>query len=277
MLISGISEYSDNDEIKSYYRSIQETSTTQSVEADSNAKKSKDEENSNDPAYNVSISNTAMMLYNSEKDSSSTQKAEDTQPEISYGHSTETESTELPKTTKSDSTENNTSDNKDSGELTDAEKEEVRELKARDQEVRTHEAAHRAAAGGLSTTAPSYTYQTGPDGNRYAIGGEVNITFSESDDPEENIKNAQAMKASALAPAEPSAQDRSVAARADKIIADARQKLAQKNAKNAYGAEDASNSSQSIYGDNEETDDIDNEFSNIPSNSSKNEEKSQVA
>src|SRR5262245_33353013 len=48
-------------------------------------------------------------------------------------------------------------------------------LRQRDQEVRTHELAHLGAAGPHALGGPSYTYQTGPDGRRYAIGGEVPV------------------------------------------------------------------------------------------------------
>ena len=53
----------------------------------------------------------------------------------------------------------------------------VRELQQSDAEVRRHEAAH-AAAGGEFAGAPTFTYQTGPDGKRYAVGGEVSIDTS---------------------------------------------------------------------------------------------------
>lgn len=111
-------------------------------------------------------------------------------------------------------------------ELTQAEKQEVSKLKARDAEVVAHEQAHIAAASGINVSAPSYTYQIGPDGNRYAIGGEVSISFSQSTDPEANLKKAQTMKAAALAPADPSSQDRSVARSADQLMAQARQEIA---------------------------------------------------
>ena len=68
------------------------------------------------------------------------------------------------------------------GELTDEEEQIVKELKARDAEVRAHEAAHIAASGGLAG-APSYTFQDGPDGKRYAVGGEVSIDTSSGGTP----------------------------------------------------------------------------------------------
>ena len=91
---------------------------------------------------------------------------------------------------------------------------EIQKLKARDLEVRQHEAAH-AAVGGAYAGAPTYDYQTGPDGKRYAVGGEVQISTSKvSGDPQKTLEKAQQIRAAALAPAEPSAQDRRVAAMA---------------------------------------------------------------
>lgn len=114
-------------------------------------------------------------------------------------------------------------------ELTPAQKQEVAELKARDVEVKAHEQAHLSAAAGLGASAPHYDYQMGPDGKKYAIGGEVNINFTESQDPSENLAKAEAMRAAALAPAQPSGQDRSVAAQADRMIVEAEEELKTQN------------------------------------------------
>ena len=104
----------------------------------------------------------------------------------------------------------------------------VEELKRRDREVRAHEQAHMAAAGGTVIGGPSFSYQTGPDGRRYAVGGEVKIdTSSVRDDPRATIAKAQTIQAAALAPADPSGADRAVAAAAAKMEADAQRALAQ--------------------------------------------------
>ncbi|MGM0416936.1 MAG: putative metalloprotease CJM1_0395 family protein [Thermodesulfobacteriota bacterium] len=105
------------------------------------------------------------------------------------------------------------------------EQQEVQELKQRDQVVRTHEAAH-AAVGGQYAGAPTLEYETGPDGKRYAVSGEVNIDLSEvKGDPQETIDKMEQVQAAALAPAQPSAQDRRVASRASQIAAQARMDL----------------------------------------------------
>lgn len=109
--------------------------------------------------------------------------------------------------------------------LSSEQQQEITELKVRDAEVRAHEQAHIAAAAGLMTSAPNYDYQTGPDGKKYAVGGEVSISFTKGSSPEEDIQNAEKLKAAALAPVEPSGQDLSVARNADAIIQEARQEL----------------------------------------------------
>ncbi len=109
--------------------------------------------------------------------------------------------------------------------LTEAQKREVQQLKSRDTEVRNHEAAHKAAAGGLAQGSASFEYQVGPDGRHYAVGGEVSIDTSRSGDPRKDLEKAQTIRQAALAPAAPSAQDRRVAAEAMAMEAEARQEL----------------------------------------------------
>lgn len=101
----------------------------------------------------------------------------------------------------------------------------VRELKARDREVRQHEMAHQTA-GGQYTGSATYTYQRGPDGVLYAVGGEVSIDASPiPDDPEATLEKAQVVERAALAPAEPSPQDLKVAAEARAMGTQARSDL----------------------------------------------------
>ncbi len=90
----------------------------------------------------------------------------------------------------------------------------VTKLQARDSEVRAHEAAHLAAAGGIASGGASFTYQRGPDGKMYAVGGEVPISISGGSSPQETIKQMRQVAAAALAPADPSPQDYAVASSA---------------------------------------------------------------
>ncbi|GDY13421.1 hypothetical protein LBMAG53_22990 [Planctomycetota bacterium] len=109
-----------------------------------------------------------------------------------------------------------------------AEQRQLADLRRRDQQVRAHEAAHSAAGGSL-TGAVSYTFQKGPDGQSYAVGGEVSIDTSAVDgDPQATIAKAQQIVRAALAPADPSGQDRAVAAQAAQLAVQARMELATK-------------------------------------------------
>lgn len=110
--------------------------------------------------------------------------------------------------------------------LSDEEAAQLAKLQARDRQVRQHEMAHLAVSGGLATSGASFTYQKGPDGVNYAVGGEVSIDTSPGRTPEETIARAQQIQAAALAPADPSGQDRSVAAQAQQMEIDARAQLA---------------------------------------------------
>jgi hypothetical protein len=104
---------------------------------------------------------------------------------------------------------------------------EIRELQMRDREVRAHEAAH-AAAGGAYAGAPAYDFERGPDGRTYAVGGSVSIDISPiPGDPQATQQKAQQIRAAALAPAQPSAQDMKVAQQAQAMAAQARSEIAQ--------------------------------------------------
>ncbi len=110
-------------------------------------------------------------------------------------------------------------------ELTDEERLQVEELKRIDAHVRQHEAAHQAAAGGLAR-GKSFTYKQGPDGNQYAVAGEVQIdTSAVPNDPQATIAKMQRVRAAASAPSDPSSQDRAVAAQAGRTAAEARAEL----------------------------------------------------
>lgn len=102
----------------------------------------------------------------------------------------------------------------------------LRELAARDLEVRTHEQAHASVGGELAGTA-SYSFTQGPDGARYAVSGEVSIDVSDvPGDPQATIDKMARVRRAALAPAEPSAQDRQVAAMATQKMTEAQADLA---------------------------------------------------
>lgn len=101
--------------------------------------------------------------------------------------------------------------------LSDHDLQRLRALQQRDREVRSHEMAHVAAGGNLVRSGASFTYESAPDGQRYAIGGEVSLDISPGRTPEETLGKAARIKAAALAPADPSAQDRQIAALATRM------------------------------------------------------------
>jgi len=100
----------------------------------------------------------------------------------------------------------------------------IKTLSTLDREVRNHERAH-AAIGGQYAGAPSYEYERGPDGVNYAVSGEVPISTGAASTPQMTIEKAQVIRRAALAPAEPSAQDRKVAAEAVQMESAARIEL----------------------------------------------------
>ena len=134
------------------------------------------------------------------------------------------------------------------GELTPEEEKQVQELKARDKEVRQHEEAH-ARAGAPYTGQPSFDFQRGPDGQQYAVGGEVSIdTAPIAGDPEATIHKMEVVKRAASAPAEPSGQDRSVAAQADAQMQAARAELQEEAAEaRQQEAERGSQAEEKLY------------------------------
>jgi hypothetical protein len=161
---------------------------------------------------------------------------------------------------------NNTSDSEDEeqgssssqagpkaeSELSEEERRILNELRARDAEVRAHEQAHIAAAGPYANGGPTFEFQTGPDGKQYAVGGEVSIDTSPvPGDPDATIRKAQVLKRAALAPRDPSAQDRKVAAQAAQLEAQARQESRAEKAEEQKEATETDNETPSINSENE--------------------------
>jgi hypothetical protein len=130
---------------------------------------------------------------------------------------------------------------KGGGQLSPEEQQEVEDLKKRDTEVRQHEQAHLMAGGQYVKGGASYTYKVGPDGNRYAIGGEVQLDATPiADDPQATISKMETIKRAALAPAEPSEQDYRVATQAEQLKMNARQELTEQQTEKMRGAGKAS-------------------------------------
>ena len=166
---------------------------------------------------------------------------------------------------KTSNAENNTQNDdknagqKNIGELSREEQRIVSELQAADTNVRAHEAAHMAAGGGLTSPA-SYTYERGPDNKMYAVAGEVGISTSEGNTPQESLNKAQTIRRAALAPADPSPQDLKVAAQAASMEMNARAQIMQE--KMAQNSQNPNNSNEASAG-NSNTNSAEN--SRIPS------------
>ena len=123
--------------------------------------------------------------------------------------------------------EGDQSSQKQSQELSRNDQATIVKLSARDREVRTHEQAHIAAGGQYIRSGASFTYQRGPDGKIYAVGGEVSIDVGVERTPEETLAKMQTVRRAALAPADPSGTDRQVAAQATARMNQARQEIQQ--------------------------------------------------
>ena len=95
-------------------------------------------------------------------------------------------------------------------ELDEADKDLVERLEQRDLEVRSHEQSHVAQAGEYARGAPTYTYQMGPDGKSYAVGGSLAVDVGKEADPVENQLKSQTLQAAAMGVDEPSAADAGV-------------------------------------------------------------------
>jgi hypothetical protein len=120
------------------------------------------------------------------------------------------------------------------GTLSRAQLAQVAKLAATDQHVRAHELAHLAAAGPYARGGPSYTMQIGPDGQAYAVAGEVSLDVSPvPGDPQATIQKAETIRAAANAPSDPSTQDRQVAQAASLMETQAELEIAQEQ--RSYG------------------------------------------
>lgn len=128
---------------------------------------------------------------------------------------------------------------------------EIRNLASRDREVRQHEQAH-AAAGGVHAGSPQYELTKGSNGVSYATGGHVNIDVSEvPGDAQATLEKMQTVQRAALAPAQPSAQDRSVASAASAKAAEARAELRSEDSESLANATQARESQSAESSANE--------------------------
>ncbi len=132
-------------------------------------------------------------------------------------------------------------------ELSPAQQQLVARLRETDRAVRAHEAAHLAVGGDLVRGGASFSYAIGPDRKRYVVSGEVSIDVSAARTPQETIPKAQHIRATALAPVDPSPQDHAVAAGAARLENRARSEVAA--ALSEQGVQEQSRSLSRIYGE----------------------------
>lgn len=111
--------------------------------------------------------------------------------------------------------------------------ESLSKLKTRDRQVRAHEAAHRQAGGRFIRGRAGFKTEKGSDGKEYAVAGDVKIDSSGiPGDSKATLAKAQLIERAALAPADPSTQDRVVAAKAARMAAIARADISKQRAEN---------------------------------------------
>lgn len=122
--------------------------------------------------------------------------------------------------------------------IVQAEQQIISELSRRDIEVKTHEQAHKAV-GGMFAQSPSFSYEKGPDGKRYAVDGEVQIDVGAvSGDPQATFNKMQKVYAAAMAPNQPSSADIRVAAEAVQKMNQAKAEMAELRQEKIIPAED---------------------------------------
>lgn len=179
------------------------------------------------PKDSVDISPQASARTNAESRAGVTSPQDSTKAKPTNGRA-QTEGLESKKSEQEDSSTGPMN-------LSDEEQDQVRKMRTRDTEVRSHEQAHMSAGGGL-TGGASYEYEQGPDGNQYAVNGEVGISIPAGGSPQETVNNARQVRRAALAPTNPSGQDQSVAAQASQMEAQAQADIA-KEARNGKDGE----------------------------------------
>ena len=89
----------------------------------------------------------------------------------------------------------------------------LEKFKQTDTNIRSHEQIH-ASIG--HTTAPiAYTYQEGPDGKMYAVGGSVRLDTSIPNDPKAAAFKLDMLQKAASGPTDSSAADNTIAAQSN--------------------------------------------------------------
>jgi len=101
----------------------------------------------------------------------------------------------------------------------------IQQQQARDRDLRPHEQARTATAGSSAASAPRYSYITGSDGRRYAIGGTVENNEPRSE-PDADADEGQFAEAAALGSTQPWSADLAMAKLGARIEQRARAEIA---------------------------------------------------
>ena len=101
--------------------------------------------------------------------------------------------------------------------MDDSDRQMIQDLEARDKEVRAHEAAHAALLGRYAIGGPTYTFQIGPDGRAYAVGGSITADIGREATPDATVAKARIIERAAMGGGEASGADRAVAAAANRM------------------------------------------------------------
>jgi hypothetical protein len=86
-------------------------------------------------------------------------------------------------------------------------------FKQTDTNIRSHEQIH--ASIGATTSPISYTYEKGPDGKMYAVGGKVTLDTSLPDDPKAAAFKLDMLQKTASGPIDSSGADNTIASQAN--------------------------------------------------------------
>lgn len=93
----------------------------------------------------------------------------------------------------------------------DEEKAVLKKLQDRDAEVRRHEMTHASALGTYAAGSPQYTYEIGPDGRQYAVGGSIAVDVGSTGSASADKTKAMVIQMAAVAVGNPSPADLAVA------------------------------------------------------------------
>lgn len=177
---------------------------------------------------------------------------------------TKSQSPENPTKAETETGPSKTAKSPEEQQLNTAEKQVVQKLQLTDLHVKMHEQQHIASAGSYARGGPSFQYIMGPDGESYAVGGEVALdTNPISNNPQATIVKAQVVRQAALAPSDPSGADRAIAAAATQMEAQARTKLMNEKINAPFNSVNNSHYFMKAYQNTSQYDQVGNCFNKI--------------